>query len=63
MDELGIDQKKFVDVCILGGCDYSNIVSGFGPISAFKLIFFHKSIENVIQRMKEPVIIVGDIHG
>jgi flap endonuclease-1 len=47
LSALGLDQRQFVDLCILLGSDYSPSVVGIGPKKAFALIKKHKSIENI----------------
>mmetsp|Transcript_58509 Transcript_58509/g.67571 ORF Transcript_58509/g.67571 Transcript_58509/m.67571 type:complete len:386 (+) Transcript_58509:47-1204(+) len=44
---------EFVDLCILCGCDYTETVDGVGPVTAFKLIKEHKTLEKVIERLKK----------
>ncbi|KAH3672165.1 hypothetical protein WICPIJ_010104 [Wickerhamomyces pijperi] len=41
--------EQFVDLCIMLGCDYCESIRGVGPVTAFKLIQEHKSIEKVIE--------------
>lgn len=44
---LGIGRDKFVDFCILLGCDYNDRIFGYGPVKALKLIKDHGSIEKI----------------
>lgn len=48
-----MSQEEFIDLCILCGCDYTNQISGLGPATAYKLIKEHKTIENVLEKLKE----------
>ena len=48
--ELSMDQ--FVDLCILLGCDYCEKIRGMGPKNAIKLIQEHKTIEEIIKKVK-----------
>ncbi len=48
-----MSQEEFIDLCILCGCDYTNQISGLGPATAFKLIKEHKTIEAVLEKLKE----------
>jgi len=41
--------EEFVDLCILCGCDYTEWLEGVGPVTAFKLIKEHKTIEKVLE--------------
>lgn len=36
---------KFIDLCIMCGCDYVNNIRGIGPVRAVQLIQKHGSIE------------------
>lgn len=42
---LDIDMTKFIDLCIMCGCDYVNNIRGIGPVRAVQLIQKHGSIE------------------
>ncbi|KAJ3361549.1 Elongation of fatty acids protein 2 [Kappamyces sp. JEL0680] len=49
---------KFIDLCILLGCDYLDSIRGIGPHKAYSLIKEHKSLERileVIDKKKHPV--------
>ena len=48
-----MSMEEFIDLCILCGCDYTNNIGGIGPIKAFKLVQDHKTIENVLDKVKE----------
>jgi len=45
---LGMTSLQFIDLCILCGCDYVDQLYKIGPITAFKLIKDHQSIENAL---------------
>lgn len=45
---LGLSSVQFIDLCILCGCDYVNQLYKIGPITAYKLIKEHQSIEDVL---------------
>jgi len=34
LEQLGLTMEKFIDVCILCGCDYTTNIAGIGPIKA-----------------------------
>lgn len=53
MSEFDLTYEEFIDMCILCGCDYTTTIEGVGPITAFKLIKEFKTIENVIEHLKE----------
>ncbi|OBA20895.1 flap endonuclease 1 [Metschnikowia bicuspidata var. bicuspidata NRRL YB-4993] len=46
---LGMDKSTFVDMCILLGCDYCETIKGVGPVTAFKLIKQHGSLDNIVE--------------
>lgn len=52
LKEMGLTMDQFIDMCILCGCDYCETIGGLGPVSAYKLISEHKTIENVIEFIK-----------
>lgn len=47
LEQLDVSREAFVDFCILCGCDYTGTIRGVGPMSAFKLLKQHGSIEAV----------------
>lgn len=49
LEGLGMDKSTFVDLCILLGCDYCETIKGIGPVTAFKLIKEHGSLENIVK--------------
>mmetsp|Transcript_4969 Transcript_4969/g.12452 ORF Transcript_4969/g.12452 Transcript_4969/m.12452 type:complete len:446 (-) Transcript_4969:226-1563(-) len=50
LEQLDVDMEKFVDFCILSGCDYTDTISKVGSITAFQLIKQHGSIETVLEK-------------
>lgn len=44
---------KFIDLCILLGCDYCDTIKGIGPKTALKLIKEYKSIENILKHLDD----------
>ncbi|VDN34123.1 unnamed protein product [Cylicostephanus goldi] len=42
---------KFIDLCILLGCDYCESIRGVGPKKAFELIKAHGDIESVLENI------------
>ena len=44
--------SKFIDVCILCGCDYNTNIEGIWPIKAYNYIEEFSSIENVIKKIE-----------
>ncbi|XP_014554551.1 hypothetical protein COCVIDRAFT_104673 [Bipolaris victoriae FI3] len=52
LEGLEMDQKQFIDLCILLGCDYLDPIKGIGPSTALKLIREHKDLEGVVEHIK-----------
>uniref|UniRef100_A0A2A4IZZ0 Flap endonuclease 1 n=1 Tax=Heliothis virescens TaxID=7102 RepID=A0A2A4IZZ0_HELVI len=48
---LGLEQKEFIDLCILLGCDYCGSIRGIGPKRAIELIRQHRSLEEVLRNI------------
>ncbi|XP_028392006.1 flap endonuclease 1-like [Dendronephthya gigantea] len=58
LEELGLSQDEFVDLCILLGCDYCDSIKGIGPKRAIDLITQHRSIEKILNHIdtkKHPI--------
>ena len=53
LEEFEFTMDQFVDFCILSGCDYLPTIAKFGPATAFKYIKMHKTIEKVLEVIKE----------
>lgn len=49
MEGLDMDKSTFIDLCILLGCDYCETIRGVGPVTAFKLIKEHGSLDNIVE--------------
>lgn len=45
--------EEFVDMCILLGCDYCETIRGVGPVTATKLIRKYKSLEKIVEAIKQ----------
>lgn len=52
LEGLELAMDEFIDLCILLGCDYCESPRGLGPVSAYKLIKEHKTIEKVIEALE-----------
>ncbi|AOA60673.1 5' flap endonuclease [Komagataella phaffii CBS 7435] len=52
MEGLEMELPQFIDLCILLGCDYCETIKGVGPVTAFKLIKEHGSIEKVVEAIE-----------
>lgn len=51
LEGLGLNQKQFIDLCILLGCDYTDSIRGIGPKRAIDLINEHKSLETILKNI------------
>ena len=49
---LELTMDEFIDFCILCGCDYTQTIKNFGPVSALKYIQEYKTIEKVLEALK-----------
>jgi len=56
LNSLELTYDEFIDMCILCGCDYTTKIYGMGSITAYKIIFKYKNIENFIQNNQKFVI-------
>ncbi|XP_044126120.1 flap endonuclease 1 [Bufo gargarizans] len=58
LEDVGMTQDQFIDLCILLGSDYCETIRGIGPKRAIDLIRQHKSIEEMMDNIdlkKYPV--------
>jgi flap endonuclease-1 len=53
LEKLDMTMEQFIDMCILCGCDYTEGIDGIGSIKAHKLINEYKTIEGVLDYVKE----------
>lgn len=63
LEELGMTQNQFIDMCILLGSDYCPTIEGIGMKRAYDLIKKHKSIEKMIKKdpgFKSGKFVVSD---
>lgn len=51
LEELGLSNEEFIDLCILLGCDYCESIRGIGPKRAFDLIKQHKTIDEIMKHL------------
>ena len=47
LEETELNYDEFLDFCILCGCDYNSNIPKVGPVSAFKLIKEHRTIDKI----------------
>jgi flap endonuclease-1 len=50
---LKLEYTEFVDLCILCGCDYCPTIPRVGYLTAYNLILEHRTIENVLEVIKD----------
>lgn len=51
LNDLGLSQDEFIDMCILLGCDYCESIRGIGPKRAVDLIKQHRTIEGILKHI------------
>ena len=51
LEETGMDLNKFIDFCILCGCDYTCKIPRLGFITAFKSLQQFDNIETIIEEL------------
>ena len=54
LKELKIDQKKFIDLSILLGCDYLPTLDGIGYVRSYNYITRYKSLEGIFEVVDQP---------
>lgn len=55
LKELKLDMPKFIDLCILLGCDYTESLKGIGIKRGLNLIKKHETIEKILENEKIDV--------
>ncbi|CAK9437225.1 uncharacterized protein LODBEIA_P16030 [Lodderomyces beijingensis] len=50
---LDMTKEEFIDLCILLGCDYCETIKGVGPVTAYKLMKEHGSLDNIVKYLQE----------
>ena len=53
LEGFDMTMTEFIDLCIMCGCDYSHNIGGIGPVKALNLIKEEKTIENVLEKIKD----------
>uniref|UniRef100_A0A8C6TFE1 Flap endonuclease 1 n=1 Tax=Neogobius melanostomus TaxID=47308 RepID=A0A8C6TFE1_9GOBI len=51
LQDIGLTNQQFIDLCILLGCDYCGTIKGIGPKRAIDLIKTHGSIEEILENI------------
>lgn len=60
MEGLELTHERFVDLCILLGCDYCDPIKGVGPKTALKLIKEHGDIETILKHLDRKKFTIPD---
>ena len=58
LEESKLTRAQFIDFCVLSGCDFCPTIPRIGPITAYKLITKHGSVEAILKN--EPKLTVPD---
>lgn len=58
LKKLGLNNKEFIDLCILLGCDYCDTLPGIGPKRSYALIQEHRSLEKIFAVLKKKNMVV-----
>ncbi|XP_015251773.1 PREDICTED: flap endonuclease 1 [Cyprinodon variegatus] len=53
LEEMGLTNEQFIDLCILLGCDYCGTIKGIGPKRAIDLIRQHGSIDEILENIDQ----------
>jgi len=51
LEESGLSQEEFIDLCILLGCDYCDSIRGIGPKKAIDYIQKNRNIEKILESL------------
>jgi len=60
LDQLNISYEKWVELCIMFGCDYLKRINGVGPKKSFRYIKEHNDIVSIVNDLKSKNILVND---
>ncbi|EJT98669.1 PIN domain-like protein [Dacryopinax primogenitus] len=56
LEGLEMNMSKFIDLCILLGCDYLEPIKGIGPKSALKLVREHDNMEEILETLRGKMV-------
>lgn len=56
LNKLNLHYEKFVELCIMLGCDYLKRINGVGPKKSYKCITKNNSIETILEELKDKNI-------
>ncbi|XP_078542671.1 putative flap endonuclease 1 homolog [Lissotriton helveticus] len=60
LETLKLNQRQFVDLCILLGCDYTGKIRGLGPKKALNLLQKYGSIEGIMEHTDKKKLPLPD---
>lgn len=60
LNELELSYERFLDMCILCGCDYTSKIGGIGPMHALKIMKKYDSIESAMGYMNNKFKVPSD---
>lgn len=63
LEGVDMDSKEFLDFCIMCGTDYNSNMPRVGSATAYKLLYTHKTIENVGMNTKHDISILKHKRG
>ena len=49
LNKLELSMEEFVDFCLILGCDFNKRPTGWGPVTALKLIRKHRSVKKIAE--------------
>ncbi|GJU04046.1 flap endonuclease 1 isoform X2 [Tanacetum coccineum] len=58
LEGLCLTMDQFIDLCILRGCDYCDIIKGIGGMTTLKLICQHGLIETILENINKERLAV-----
>ncbi|KAK4056476.1 Elongation of fatty acids protein 2 [Microbotryomycetes sp. JL221] len=53
LEGLGLSMDKFIEMCMLCGCDYLEPIKGIGAKTALKLVKEHDSFEDILDHLRK----------
>lgn len=60
IEKLNLTYEKWVELCIMFGCDYLKRINGIGPNKSFKFIKDNLSINEIVNKLKEKNVEVEE---
>lgn len=60
LEKLNISYERWVELCIMLGCDYLKRINGVGPKKSFRYIKEHNDIVSIVNDLKSKNILVSE---